>query len=445
MKELIYQVEFKSDIVLPATSNNEGNISQLDFIPGSNFLGMVAQNYDKFEDSFRVFHSADVKFSDATILKDDKQTYKMPLSFFHEKLDEKLDNTTIYNHHKIEDFGKFNQLKQLRNGYITKDNETISIEYNYSQKSAYDKEKRTSLDSSMFGYSAIKCGTKWQFSIKVNDTICEEDLELLKNSIVGTKRLGESKSAQYGLVEITQKGQTEDIEDKTSNEIILYANSRLALVDEYADPTYDLKYLFDGLKSENIDYSKCQIKTSTFTPYNSARQTKDYERLCINKGSVIVLKDIDKSIIPKFVGAYQSEGFGELLLNPKFLSDDKFELKKECKDNNTQAKITITTHLATFLQQKEKTKYTKLDILNEVDTFIKNNKDLYKNIKNSQWGNIRSICTSNKDVITEIEKYITPPCVKAWDKNQIDTLLNGNDSIEFIKLISIQMPKQGDK
>jgi len=44
MKALVFQVELKSDIVLPATSNTEGKIDQLDFIAGSNFLGMAAQN-----------------------------------------------------------------------------------------------------------------------------------------------------------------------------------------------------------------------------------------------------------------------------------------------------------------------------------------------------------------------------------------------------------------
>ncbi|RLA78784.1 MAG: hypothetical protein DRG78_14280, partial [Epsilonproteobacteria bacterium] len=112
MKELVFQVEFISDIVLPATSNTEGNIEQLDFIPGSNFLGMVASKYDEFQKrrtSFDIFHSGKVRFGDATLLKNGKQTYKMPLSYFHEK----LDDSKIFNHHLIKDFSQHKQLKQL--------------------------------------------------------------------------------------------------------------------------------------------------------------------------------------------------------------------------------------------------------------------------------------------------------------------------------------------
>lgn len=440
MKELIYQVEFLSDVVLPATSNTEGNIEQLDFIAGSNFLGMVAKNYIKFKDSFKIFHSGAVKFGDAHIVCNDKLTYKMPLSYFHEKLNEE----TLLNHHLIDDFKKYKQLKQKRKGYITKDNNITYIEYNYLQKSSYDKAKRRSKDSTMFGYSAIKRGTLWQFSIKYDESISSQDLELLKHSIVGKQRLGKSKSAQYGLVEITQKGTSEEIEDKNSNELILYANARLALFDSEGNPTYDLKYLFDGLSDENIVYEKCQLKTSTFTPYNGARQTKDYERVCINKGSVIVLKGIDKKDIPQFVGAYQSEGFGHLLVNPKFLLQNEFSLNNFTKKENNQS-ISVKSNVARFLQNRVDTKRDELEILKKVDKFIKEYKTLYKNIKSSQWGKIRSICTSaNKNFLEEIEAYIGHG-TKEWSKEQQTTLLENDYSLEFIKLLSIQMPKQGDK
>ena len=445
MQELVYEVEFLSDIVLPATSNTEGNIQQLDFIAGSNFLGMVAKEYPEFEKrgiSFDIFHSGKVKFGDATILKEGKETYKMPLSYFFDKGKEEK----LYNHHFIEDFKQFDQLKQKRNGYITKEKEVVYIDYNYSQKSAYDKKHRRSKDSSMFGYASMKKGSKWQFSIKIDYDISENDLELLEKKLIGKQRLGKSKSAQYGTVFIKKvERQKESIEDKRAQSLILYANSRLALVDEEGNPTYDLKHLFDGLNDDNIDYAKSQIKTSSFTPYNGAMQTKTYERMVINRGSVIVLKGITREDIPSFVGAYHSEGFGEILINPSFLMDrGDFGLGgvdlDPPKDENE-----IKSKLALFLKQKEDEKQDKLNILNEVDRFIKVNKSLYKNIKPSQWGKIRSICTSGEDGFREkIRAYISTG-VKAWEETQIDTLLDDKNKLEFIKLLSIQMPKQKEE
>jgi len=442
MRELIFQVEFKSDIVLPSTSNTEGNIQNLDFIAGSNFLGMVAREYSKFKDSFDVFHSGKVKFGDATLLHNDKQTYKMPLSYFFDKGKEE----TLYNHHLITDFKIFDQLKQKRNGYITENKEIMYIDYNYSQKSAYDTKKRTSLKGSMFGYSAMKKGLKWQFSIKVDDSISKNDLELLKKTILNSKRLGKSKSAQYGLINIELKGQKENIEEKISNQIRLYANSRIALVNEAGNPTYDLKYICEGLEDINIDYAKCQIKTSTFTPYNGAMQTKTYERIVIDKGSVIVLKDISQEQLEEIkngVGVYLVEGFGDILINPSFLSQYSFEFSDNKKDEEKRDKEDIKSPLAKFLKQREKNKQTKLKKLNEVDDFIsKYHKPLYENIKPSQWGKIRSICTSGVDDFEkDIRDYISDG-IKKWEDKQISTLLDTKYDLEFTKLLSIQMPKK---
>ncbi|MEA3228712.1 MAG: hypothetical protein U9P38_06555 [Campylobacterota bacterium] len=442
MRELVFQVEFLSDIVLQASSNTEGNIELLDFIPGSNFLGMVAYEYDKFENSFDIFHNGKVRFGDANIVCDDKQTYKMPLSFFHEKKDK--DKTQISNHHLIEDFSIYEQLKQIRNGYITKDLDIAYIDYNYSQKSAYDKENRKSKDSQMYGYSAIKQGTTWQFTLKYGD-ISEKELERIKKNLIGIKRLGKSKSAQYGKVEITQKGtQVSVSQNNNSSQTILYANSRISLVDKEGNPTYDLKYLCDGLEDKNIVYEKTQLRKSSFTPYNGARQTKDYERVCINKGSVLVLKDLTKGQLDSLengVGVYLSEGFGDVILNPSFLFQKEFGLKKSDKKKDEESKQEIKSTLSQFLNKKENLKIEKLKILNEVDAFIDKNRTLYKNIKSSQWGKIRSICTSGEDKYKEeIREYLSHG-VKKWEDKQIDTLLQDEYSLEFIQLISIQLPK----
>ena len=108
MNRLVFQVEFLSDIVLQATSNTQGNIEQLDFIAGSNFLGIVAQNYDKFEDSFKIFHSGEVKFGDGHILKNNKITFFIfnPLLKFQlHRLDKQIYRIhTLYKfHHQLQD------------------------------------------------------------------------------------------------------------------------------------------------------------------------------------------------------------------------------------------------------------------------------------------------------------------------------------------------------
>ena len=66
MRELRFEITFKSPVILQASSNTQGKMSSLEFIPGSAFLGMVASRYDDFSDPFKIFHSGAVKFCDAS-------------------------------------------------------------------------------------------------------------------------------------------------------------------------------------------------------------------------------------------------------------------------------------------------------------------------------------------------------------------------------------------
>jgi len=473
MKELIFQVEFLSDIVLPASSNTEGNIEPLDFIPGNNFLGMVAKNYDNFSNSFDIFHSGKVRFGDATLLVDGEETYKMPFSFFHPKLDE----TKIYHHHFISQ--NLEQPKQMQSGYILADLsnglKVKYLNYNYAQKSAYDAKNRRSKTSSMYGYKSIEAGRKWQFTVKHDEKMSSEDIKLLKETLIKSKRLGKSKSSQYGQIKITEGGEVRDVTSIVErDEVILYAKSRIALVDEHGNATYDLKYLFDGIE---IDYPKCQIKTSTFTPYNGAMQTKTYERLVIEKGSVIIVKkltDEQRKELETGVGLYLSEGFGELLINPSFLMQEEEikldETKKKSDNQNQREKIELESKYNTvnFLINRNNREIKKLDLANEIATFIRDNKSALGKKMNSQWGTIRSLTlqAQDADVLEKLLFEDTPKnkpkgflmskrAKDKWDSTLIDNMKKlrvfcskeGNkiDYIQFIRLLAIDAPKQKEE
>lgn len=448
MRELLYEVEFLSDVVLP----------DLDFIPGSNFLGIVAQKYDDFEDSFALFHSGDVRFGDAHILHHGKESYKTPLSFFHEK----LNASKIYNHHLIKDFNDFQQLKQLRNGYITADKEIITPQYNYAQKSAYDRDLRRSKDASMFGYRAMRAGQKWRFTLKFQN-ISENDEKLMRETLEGRKRLGKSKSAEYGAVQITFLEEKKAPSPKSaSSEVVLYTKSRLALYDAEANPTYRLEYLCSGLSEVNISQDKTQIKTSTFTPYNFTRKTQDYERVVIEKGSVIVLNNITSKQLDALqngVGAYLSEGFGEVLINPDFLLENEFTLVEQEKEEPKITKLPIKNPFVVCLQQRQREKEKKLAMAQSVADFITKNVDKKMN---AQWGTIRSLSAQARSdqelyaLLFESEPEERPKgflrskrAKDKWSKEIIEHLENSYsvckkenfNFIDYIKLISMQMPK----
>lgn len=494
MRELKFEITFKSPVILQATSNTQGKMSSLDFIPGSAFLGMVASRYDEFDDPFKIFHSGAVKFGDASPIKDGDEFFKIPLSYFHEK----LDSSKIYNHHLLckyndnnrDKFEDFIQLKQMRSGYINDENEQLSFVYDFSQKSAYDKEARRSKDSQMYGYEAFRAGQKWKFGVKFNESVSQNEIDLVKETLERSTRLGKSKSAEYGAVKIEFIGEQKD-ENKNftppEKYTFIYAKSRLALIDENGNPSYDVKYILPNLSQNNIDYGKTQIRVSQFTPYNGTRATKDYERICINKGSVIALKDLSNEQIAELkngVGAYLSEGFGEVLINPLFLSggdekDRAISFKNDEKDKPVSVKVEIKSDLANFLSKKEKDRAQTLTIAEDVAKFIDidTNKAKFSDISNSQWGAIRSICRDvaindrvmveekgddskmksveiknesieekNENIAGQISKFMRNGVRKVnWDCEKENVLLEAikesKNPLKFTLLLSMQMPK----
>ena len=416
----------------------------------------MASRYSDFSDPFKIFHSGAVKFCDAAPIKDGKEFFKIPLSYFHEK----LDGSKIYNHHLLshEEFEKFTQLKQMRSGYINDEKKQLSLDLDFSQKSAYDKEKRRSMDSQMYGYEAFRAGMKWRFSVKFEPSVSEGDISRAKETLERSTRLGKSKSAEYGAVEIKFIGKnTDKIQTFTPPEkyTFVYAKSRLALTDENGNPSYDVKYILPNLSANNVDYEKTQIRISNFTPYNGARSTKDYERACINKGSVIALKNLSAEQIAALkngVGAYLSEGFGEVLINPWFLDggdakDNPIEFQKEAQIERSTGKIPTQSDLAKFLKQKQTTKDQTLEIAEEVAKFIGDHKNKFNKISNSQWGAIRALYKTKTDqnICQEVDDFISKGVMaERWSDGKeqlLGAIAKSRDPLKFTLFLSMQMPK----
>ncbi len=445
-----YNCKFLSDIVLPASSNTQGNVALSDFISGSNFLGMVATAYDNFgEDAFEVFHGGAVCFGDAHIAIDGEQTYKIPLSFHSLKVGE-----GIFNRLELDDKEEKtlrenqNQLKQIRSGFMSENGIFTLPKYNYSQKSSYDKENRRSQESGMYGYSALKSGTNWIFKVSYKD---EKYILQVEQNLLGTKKLGKSKTSQYGQVLISLLDTPKQIESKkpSQNLTYIYVNSRLALHDEDGNFTTTPTIENLGLSSGEIVWDKTYIKTSTYHPYNYKRQTKEYTRVCINKGSIITLQDCNDEL-PNKIGAFINEGFGDIIINPRFLDVKNPTLTKFEESKDPQESQNYDKNLISFLSVKQKSENTKFKVASDVQDsykeFLKGEK-----ISKSQWGQIRTFASTAKnkdDLIEKIEEYISKGVSKKQWEDKKDKLFsainnskNSESSLEFTKLLAMIVSK----
>jgi hypothetical protein len=485
MIRLNFICEFKSDIVLHSSSNTEGKVDIFDYIAGSNFLGMVARDYKSFcKDAFEVFHSGSVRFGDAHIVKDNEKTFKVPFSWFAPKgvgLDKALKNKELYNEYFLtkDEYDRFiqdnKQLKQQRVGYITKSGELAKIKHNYRQKSAYDKSNRKSKDSSMFGYYSLPKGTKWAFSVEMDsDTHKEKIIELLEKS----KRLGKSRSAEYGRVKISLDENNTTFFEQDLNPIkidgkyyiFLYAQSRLALTNNGINSyRFDLESLNLG-KNEKIAWDKSHIRTTRYTPYISIRDNRDPERLIIDKGSVIAIEvkeNFDVSFysksIEKGLGLFLSEGHGKVVINPTFLTTKQPKFNKSNSNNQESKKNSFNKGIISkWLKEQQEKEKRNYELLKSVKEFIKEHKKDIKN-KKSQWGQIRSLCSANTTSQKIYEALFSQELVnnhpkgfllhgqakEKWSYSLINALRDKYskdfDYHSFIKLLSIYAPKEDDK
>ncbi len=484
----LYECTFITDVVLNATAATEGNNSSLDYISGAGFLGIAAINYANFGiEAYTIFHSGKVRFGDGHLVSDGKRSLKVPASFFVEK-GKKMDDGILV-HHKISNSTKDKlrasgtQIKQQRKEFMVTDNKSLSIvsvSKDYAIKSAYNRETRRSEDAKMYGYEWLVAGAKWQFSVDF-DVDTKHLTDQIKEALVGKRHMGRSKTAQFGLVDIRHLGEVSigTTELTTGQEIALYAESCLAFVNECGLPTLTPTANDFGVEG-TILWDKCQVLSRTFAPWNQKRFTREADRVCIDKGSVFVIKptgNVDLNKLSSGVGLYQNEGFGRVLVNPGFLEADQdgksalhIETKPETKQEpkNDLAKIPMQLKnqpLINFLESAAREEKSEFDILEVVQVFIQKNESVYKKIKASQWGSIRERAArantheklmellfgvySNGQINTDSGYLTHGVAAEDWrERGRLETLKKwienqeGNDSCKATIVLSAAMAKK---
>lgn len=477
MKKIAYNCKLLSDTVLSSKAASEGNSEPLDYIPGSKFLGIVSKIYDEknTQKTLDIFHNGTVRFGDAHLCCDEERSLKVPASWFHIK-GENLTNDK-YLHHKLQGttmLKKFvedgTQLKQARSGYFTEE-KLLSVENSFSIKTAYDRDNKRSAESQMFGYFALKAGTEWIFYIEYDN---EQYIEVVEKELIGKKRIGRSRSAQYGLAKISKIGEVETGKRKIQPDgICIYAESNLCFYDEDGRNTLQptAKQLNLPENSE-ILWEKSQIRTRNYQTWNRKRYNRDADRQIIVKGSVFVVdlkQEIDTDKFSKGIGSHLSEGFGKVLINPVFLmsATEKLNLNLEKPENQNPKEIFTYAEkgenddvLISFLQKQASLKNSGFNIDKKVNEFAEANISRYMEISASQWGQIRKYAkySANNETLMDLlfDEQVGflyhGQSENIWRKSERRTKLkkavdaiSDNYKFEFVTKLASVMAKQSKK
>ena len=470
-KTLKFKCILESDLVLSQTSSSEGNQKTLDFIPGNNFLGIVAGKLykDGSVESLDMFHSGKVRFGDAHPSVDGARGLKVPASMYYPKLGSASKECYIHHltDHNSKDI-KAKQLKQCRDGFYSFGEaigKKVDIQKNFTIKSAYDSDNRRSKDSQMFGYESLSKGVVMYFEIE--SELGDEQNQMIINALCGKRHIGHSRSAEFGLVTIEETNYKEAISSKIepgSEYVTVYADGRLIFFDENGESTYQPKAEELGIAGGEIDWSKSQIRTFQYAPWNGKRHAYEADRSGIEKGSVFVVKLNGASCpeISQYVGYYKNEGFGKVIYNPEFLGGDPHEQGKALftleESNHDEQIASYTPKLASPL----------IDFLISKKAIVDSNQTIYQIVQEevkllesyfkkgrfaSQWGSIRSIAmvtSDSKKLIEAIDAFLDHGVAKdKWKeqnrKGRLDEFMQkhkDNDLQSIIINLASQMAKK---
>lgn len=483
MKEIFYKVTLLSDVVLNSSLATEGNMSSLDYIPGSNFLGITASKLYSISspnECFNIFHSGKVRFGDATIANEDNISYAMPAMYFMDKLKKEIGKDIVFLDYLIDrdnppkdDNGNKYQLKQVRSGYVFSDGKIVKeINKSFAIKSAQDRTKGTSKKSAMFGFESLNKGLEFIFSIQfVDETLIDKVNEVIE----GNHRLGKSKNAEFGQINIVKLPvQPCTIKSfNAENYVLVYAQSNLCFVDKFGMPTYQPDADQLGLNNDaKVIWGKSQIRTFTYSPWNSTRNTTNTQRFCIARGSVFYVKNAKMNETEKYLGLHNAEGLGKVIYNPEFLLEDekakcnlKFEVISNENVDNKSEDIIPTTLLSKYLKKKLDSKNSEIEISKVVQKLVySEDKEItrLKRITSSQWGGIRAYATKTKDfdkLVTQLfDKeigYLTHGIAdeKHWGKNKganrkaFENICEDNKKhgTQFVAKFAAEMAKESRK
>jgi len=334
----------RDDVVASASPATEGGHESLDHLPGGMLLGAAAARlYADLPraDSYTLFHSGLVRFGDALPLADDGAPgWPVPACWHRRKAgtlpaEGPVPASTVRNFQ----FGPFDDgapAAQLRAGHVTQDGSLLAVRKTLRMKTAIEPESGRVAESQLFGYEAISAGQR--FIARIDASAAVPDALWGRLAAVfdaGELRLGRSRSAEYGRVQVRRAPEPASAAiaagDVREGQVTLWCLSDLALVDEYGQPTLEPRPEGFGLGPGRVDWGRSFLRFRSYAPWNAHRRTRDPERHVLCRGSVIALA-LDAApgrepldALAEGVGLYREGGLGRLWVNPPLLAQPEPE------------------------------------------------------------------------------------------------------------------------
>ncbi|MBD1389279.1 hypothetical protein IC617_07570 [Neiella sp. HB171785] len=380
-------IRLDDDVILSATSATEIDHQSLDYIPGSALLGAMASaiipqlDSNRDELIWQLFFSGAVQFGNGYPAYELNGRWQralpVPLALHRGKYDDLtvtnagnqiLNAAAVYNmmHTKPDESA---QPKQLRTGFLGADGRVVDVRKNKVTKTAINPQTGVAATSQLFNYESLASKQYFLATINIADDVPEQLRTILLSALSGRLRLGRSRGAEFGRVSI----QYHELDESDSmsfdhSELTLWLVSDCYVCDTSGISTLTPSGKQIGLSAGELVLEKSFIRARSYTPFNAHRGGYETTREVIGAGSVLTysfancaLTEQDKQLLASGLGLYQSQGLGQLVVNPAVLTTQHSlptaALFKDVlvsgiavqKPNDLTAKITVNSQLQAWL------------------------------------------------------------------------------------------------
>lgn len=338
--------------VFSARSATEGQHQTLLHPTGSALLGWAASDgrYARFRNAFAVFHSGEVRFSDALPLTPDGHVgYPMPQLLAAPKhgpggvtsqadggrcLDSQQVTVGVSPDERNPDGSRVQRETLSRRLFVTQTGRVIEPRTGSRLRTATQGGRAA--EGQLFGYTHLDANDapRYAASIECNTgALCDDDWQTLLAAFSSQRlRLGRGAGTFYGggyTCSVTESGSAARLWPTGSiaagaTRVRVWALSDLALVDGFGAPCFVPTAGMFGLPPGGVlDSADTAIAMRRYAPWNAHLGRRDLERQVIEAGSVFSFIYAIPAASAKqsraAVGLYQEAGLGRLWMAPPLL------------------------------------------------------------------------------------------------------------------------------
>ncbi len=172
-------------------------------------------------------------------------------------------------------------------------------------KTAINPEAGTAQYNQLFGYSSLPMGQVFVFSLEADEDVKPELLkDIVKFFLTKDFKLGRSRSAEYGAVNIQQfdKADERALPEAASSEVTLWLLAEAALQDQWGQPLLQPTAKSVGLPAHfELDREKTFVRSRRYAPFNATRRRRELER------AVCYIFVVKRRLMPKFYSISKNE------------------------------------------------------------------------------------------------------------------------------------------